>query len=178
MSKSPSFLFVASQELFSFWSIVQILFFAFVYILLTLFLLNYRVVFSLFVHPFPVKDTVVLAYSLLLGLFTAFSPTDAWLQIIEALLIGINILLIIKTLSILQHSGKVHWSVGGATLLGIVATGCSSCGFSVLSVLGLGATSFFSLRLITPWVTFFPFHGLGIHLVSVAFLAFSAIYLL
>lgn len=166
MQKIPSVLSVALRHLLSVRSIFWIGFTALLYLTVMLFLLNYRLVFDTISAHFPLQDKLIIIFSLFGGLFTAFSPIDAWISIVSALLVGINIVLLFQTMYAMEHTGKIKLSIGGATLIGIAVTGCSSCGFSLLSLIGLG-TSF----------SFLPFHGLSIHILSVVLLFFSAWYL-
>src|SRR5690348_3901098 len=140
MRKTPSFLSVAFMEIFSLPSMLWIFSIGLIYILLTLYLLNYRFVLATLTNSFPLPTKLVVISSLLGGLFSAFSPLDSTIVIVSALLIGLNILIMIKTISVLGKNGKVHVSIGGATILGLMSTGCTSCGFSLLSVLGLSSS--------------------------------------
>lgn len=165
--KTPSLLSVTKKHLFSLQSVAWILVITISYLALTLFALNYRFITETVSGSFPLATKLTILLSLAEGLFTAFSPLDTWITILSALLVGINIVLIGKTIYTLEHTGKVRLSVGGATLLSLVATGCSSCGFSLLSILGLGSS-----------LSFLPLHGLGLHLLSVGLLLFSTYYML
>lgn len=51
--------------------------------------------------------------------------------------------------------------------MGFVSTGCASCGFSVLSLLGLGTI-----------LSFLPFNGKSVYILSITTLMFSIIYIL
>src|SRR5579872_3698784 len=163
MKSAPSFLFVARRELFSFWSIFWIISIGNLYLIFTVFLLNYRLVLAK-TDSFPLLAKVTILFSLLTGLFTAFSPVDTIIILLSSVFVGINILLITKTLYILEHAGKMRLSIGGATLIGILSAGCSSCGFSALSVIGLSTS-----------LSFLPFHGLELYLLSFFFFFFSII---
>ncbi|HSD98747.1 MAG TPA: hypothetical protein VLB73_03545 [Patescibacteria group bacterium] len=165
MPKIPSLLSIGLRELASVTSLVLIALFASSYVILITFLLNYRLVLAS--ESFPFKDRINIFLSLLSGIFTAFSPFDTVLFLCTAVLVGINTLLIIKTLSQLRVLGKLHMSIGGAALVGLFTTGCTSCGLSLLSVLGLGTS-----------IGLLPFHGLELRILSVIFLLFSAFYML
>ncbi|HEX7042776.1 MAG TPA: hypothetical protein VF189_05995 [Patescibacteria group bacterium] len=166
MPKIPSIFFVFRKELLSPKSIFFILFIAFLYIIFTLSSLNHSLVSDTIFSSTLVAYKISLLSSLLMGLFTAFSPVDTAITIASSILVGLNLVLIAKTIYKLEHLGKVRVSVGGATIIGLVTTGCSSCGFSLLSILGIG-TSF----------SFLPFHGMEIHIASVLLLGFSAWYM-
>ena len=78
---------------------------------------------------------------------------------------GLNIALILKTFGRLRNQ-KVRVSVGGGTIFALVATGCTSCGLSIISLFGLSAATF----------SFLPFMGLEFKLISIVLLLFSFIY--
>lgn len=158
---------VARKEILSSSSLLWILSLGFLYVVFTLFLLNYRLVFATLVNSSSFIAKTMLLLTLLGGVLTAFTPLDSAIFLLNALLVGTNLLLIVKTLYYLGHQGKVQVTIGGATLLGLISTGCSSCGFSVLSILGLSTS-----------LSFLPFHGLELHMLSLLFLSFSAFYML
>ncbi len=164
--KTPSLLQVTKQQLFTVKSLILILFIAFLYILFSLFVLNNQLSIDTIVSTTPLTYKLALFTTLLAGLFTAFSPSDTATMLVSSILVGINLVLTAKTLYSLEHQGKVRLSVGGATIISLITTGCSPCGFSLLSVLGLG-TSF----------SFLPFHGMELHIASVLLLFFSAWYM-
>lgn len=166
MAKIPSLLSVAKKELVSFLSLLIIFLISIVYILFSLFTLNHQLITQTVISSAPIGYKLLLFSILLQGLFTAFSPSDTTIMIVSSIFVGINLLLVGKTLQLLENQGKVRLSVGGATLVSLITTGCSSCGFSLLSILGLG-TSF----------SFLPFHGMELHIASVLLLVFSAWYM-
>lgn len=165
--KTPSVLFVTRQELLSFFSIVWVLLVGSIYIFVTIFLLNYRFVSATLTNASPVSEKLTVFFSLLGGLFTAFSLQDSLITLLSAVFVGINVVLIAKTVYALEHNGKIKLSIGGATLLGLISTGCSSCGFSLLSIVGLSTS-----------LSFLPFHGMELHVLSLGLLIFSAYYML
>jgi hypothetical protein len=155
----PSFRKTLTKELLSLSLVFGSLGIAIIYIVLYVFLINMRLLTSAF--------SFQLFFSLLIGLPQSLSPFDVVLTIITALLVGINSMLIIRTIYVLEHKGKVHVSIGGATIVSLVTTGCGSCGLSLISVLGLSAS-----------LSFLPFHGLELHIASIILLIFSIWYML
>jgi len=145
----------------------MILFIFLLYILLTVFLSNGRFVGDTLLGSFPLFYKSQVLFFLSLGIFTAFSPVDTIITLLSGLFVGINLTLLIKTLYLLEHQGKIGFSVGGATIIGLVSSGCASCGLSVLSLLGLSAS-----------LSFLPFHGLEIHLLSLVLLIISSWYMI
>lgn len=154
------------NEIVSFKSSLLILLISFLYFAISTLILNYRLVFSTLIGDYPLTYKSTLIFNLLEGASTAFSKIDFVLLVITSILVGVNILLIIKTIIKLETQKKrLSFSVGGSAFLGIVVAGCSSCGFSIFSLLGLSAS-----------LTFVPFGGLGLHLLAIFLLLISAIY--
>jgi hypothetical protein len=161
--KKISIWITASKEIFSFSSILVVLIIGIFYSLFSVFLLNYRLFFdpnSSFFYK------VQLLLNLLPGLWTGLSLPDFILFVITAILVGLNILMLYKSIMFLKHKGKIKLSIGGATIIAFVTTGCLSCGLSVLSVLGLSAS-----------LSFLPFRGMELHLLSLITLIFSFSYM-
>lgn len=153
-------------EVLNLYSLIFIFIISFIYFSISVFLLNYKLVLSSIFGYYPLNFKFNILFQLLVGSYSAFSFFDFILLIITAVLVGANILLIYKTIKNLNTPGvKLSFAVGGSTVLGIFVAGCSSCGFSVLSLLGL-----------TGALSFIPFAGLGLHLITVAFLIFSFFY--
>lgn len=164
----PSLLDTAKKELLSFKSFFWILLSSFIYFILSTLILNYRLIFQTLVGDYSLTYKLTLISNLLGGAWTAFSKTDFVLLIVTSVLVGINTLLIAKTIIKLEsQKKKLSFSVGGSAILGIIVAGCSSCGFSVLSLLGLSAS-----------LSFIPFGGIGLHLLAIILLLFSFFYAL
>lgn len=165
--KSPWILNVIREELFSLSSLLWILVGALAYTALSVILLNFRLLTSLLPAPFPFLAKLSIFFSLFLGLWTSLSMLDFLLVIINSLLVGATIVLLAKTIYQIGHSKKMKLSIGGATLISLISTGCASCGLSILSFVGLSAS-----------LSFLPFHGMEIHILSTLVLLFSLIYML
>ncbi len=156
----------AKEEIFSFKSIFYILLFSFIYFAFSVLILNYNLTYRTITGNFPVNYKTSIVLALLEGSITAFSYLDFVLLVITSLLVGMNILLIIKTIASLENKrGKVSFTVGGSALVGFAVAGCSSCGFSLLSLVGLSAS-----------LSFIPFGALGLHIIVIALLIFSVFY--
>lgn len=163
---SPTFLQTFKKEIVTFKSFISISLISFLYFALSTLILNYHLVFQTLTGNYPLTYKYTLILSLLEGALTAFSKTDLVLLIFTSVLVGLNVLLIAKTIIKLESQKKrLSLSVGGSAVLGLVVTGCSSCGFSVLSLLGLSAS-----------LTFIPFGGIGLHLVAIFLLIVSLTY--
>lgn len=137
------------------------------YIALGVYSINYRLVIGTIFGDFPIIYKINLLFNLFQGAKTALSTPDFILLLITAILTGINISLIIVALKYIKMNGKFKFAVGGGNLLGIVSTGCSSCGFSLLAVLGLGSV-----------LSFLPLGSHTLYIFSIAILLFSGFYML
>lgn len=138
----------------------------FSYLFLSVFLMNRSLVYATLFGDFPLSYKFSLILSLLVGLYTALSVLDFYLLLITAFLVGLNFTLLVLTIQNLKSS-NVGFVVGGAGILSIAAVGCTSCGLSVLSILGFSAA-----------LAFLPFDGLTIHFISLLLLLFSTFYML
>ena len=163
----PSFTSTIKKELLSVKFISITFLVALAYISISVLLLNSTLFTSLVKSGTSFLELLLLFVSLIQGLWTSLSVTDFVLTMLTAVFVGANAALIIQTVSLLENRGKLHLSVGGATIFSLVATGCASCGLSFLSVLGLSAS-----------LSFLPFHGLELHIGSVVLLLLSALYML
>jgi hypothetical protein len=103
---------------------------------------------------------------LIIGAYSSLSLFDFILLIITSILVGFNLLFIVKIIRALINPGiKLSLAVGGSSVLGIVVAGCTSCGLSLLSLLGLAGA-----------LAYIPFGAMGLHLISIALLIFSLYY--
>jgi len=164
----PSFWQTVKNEFFSFKSFFVVVLGTLIYFILSTLILNYRLIFQTLVGNYSLIYKFTLTSDLLAGAWTAFSKIDFVLLILTSILVGLNVLLIAKTITKLESKkGRFSISVGGGAILGIAVAGCSSCGFSVLSLLGLSAS-----------LSFIPFGGIGLHLLAIILLLFSFFYAL
>ncbi|MBI2031720.1 MAG: hypothetical protein HYT08_03840 [Candidatus Levybacteria bacterium] len=140
---------------------------ALLYSALVAYTINYRLVFGIIIGDYSLFYKIRILFELLRGLGTALSGFDFLLLIITSLLSGVNMALIIRSLDVIKENGEVKFMAGGGTLLGFVSSGCASCGFSLLSVLGIGSV-----------FTTLPFSNYTLYILSIIFLLFSGFYML
>lgn len=146
---------------------ITILFVAFLYSSFAILSLNYKLVFATLFGSFSLGYKISVLFFLLIGATTAFSKIDFMLLIITSILVGINIMLFVSTVSAMKTNGEsLKLTVGGGGILGVVSTGCASCGFSFLSIAGLGS--------ILPNL---PFGNHTIYIFSIGLLLASSFYL-
>ncbi|MDP3729137.1 MAG: hypothetical protein Q8R26_00050 [bacterium] len=150
------------KELWSKKNIIPTLMIAALYIIATIYLMNVGLVKDAIfgIHSFSYKWNLLVA--LLLGMWTAMSKLSLMLLIIVAILTGANLTLVVQRLRIIRASGKTSVMVGGSSLLGIVGSGCASCGLPILALLGLSGAAFY-----------LPFQGLELSVLAIIFLSLS-----
>lgn len=148
-------------------SVLLFFIFAFLYIAIVVYSINSRLVLGTVFDASPITYKFALFLSLLPGIYTAMSLLDFYLLLFTSLLVGFNFVLLFLTIKNLKQSSNVSFIVGGASVLSIAAAGCTSCGLSMLSILGFSAA-----------LAILPFDGLTVHLLSIALLVFSTFYML
>lgn len=164
----PSFLALVKHELFSKKSLLIYIIIGVVYAVFSVSILNYRLVLNTFVGNFPFVYKATIFLTIIEGAWTGLSHLDFFLLLLNSLLVGVNIFLLIRTIYSIGHAGKrVRFTIGGATIISLITTGCTSCGLSLLSILGLSAS-----------LSFFPYHGLELHIGAILLLIISAVYML
>lgn len=141
--------------------------FAIFYISLTSYILNHALLTNTLFKENPLSYKLSILTLLPLGLYSALSKLDFYLLIITSILVGLNLVLLVLTIKGLRENSRVSLVVGGASILSVAAVGCTSCGLSLLSILG------FSVAL-----AILPFDGLTVHFISLALLLFSIFYIL
>ncbi len=142
--------------------IVPALIIAALYVMTTVYLMNASLVKdALFgMHSLGYKWGILSA--LLVGMWTAMSGLSLFLLITVATLTGLNLVLTLERLWFIKSSGKIHWAIGGSSILGIVGSGCASCGLPILALLGFGGAA-----------AYLPFQGMELSLVAIALLSVS-----
>ena len=150
------------KEIWSKKIIIPTLLIGALYVIVTVYLMNVGLV----------KDTIFGAHSLsykwnllvalLAGMWTAMSTLSLVLLIVVAILTGVNLTLVVQRLRTIRASGKMSFMVGGSSLLGIIGSGCASCGLPILAFLGLSGAIFY-----------LPFQGLELSVLAIVLLSVS-----
>ena len=109
-----------------------------VYIVFTIYLMNFSLVRNTILGNYPFSYKSKLLIELLGGMWTSMTRQGLSLLVITSILTGTNLALLVSRLKELKTQGKVSFVVGGSSLLGIVGSGCAACGLPILALLGLG----------------------------------------
>ncbi len=137
------------------------------YLIIVTFLMNSSLIMATILGNFGIEYKFKIFTSLFFGMWTSMSGTGFALLIVTAVLTGVNLTLLIKKLKSLKKQGNLKLVVGGSTLIGIVGSGCASCGLPILALLGLSGS-----------VAYLPFRGIELSYISVMLLLFSLYHLI
>lgn len=150
------------KEIWSKKIIIPTLAIALLYVVATIYLMNAGLVKDAIfgVHSLSYKWNLLVA--LLAGMWTAMSGFSLLLLVAVAILTGANLILVVQRLRSIRASGKMSFMVGGSSLLGIVGSGCASCGLPILAFLGLSGAIFY-----------LPFQGLELSVFAITLLSIS-----
>jgi len=150
------------KEIWSKKIIIPTLLIGALYVIATVYLMNAGLVKDTVfgAHSFSYKWNLLIA--LLAGMWTAMSTLSLVLLIIVAILTGANLTLVVQRLRTIRASGKMSFMVGGSSILGIVGSGCASCGLPILAFLGLSGAIFY-----------LPFQGLELSVLAIVLLSVS-----
>lgn len=144
--------------------LLKSLFFASLYIILSIVLINYKSYLSFLLSEYSPLAKVKVLSLIFYGFFQAISARDIVLILISAILFGVNVELVLRKLKFLAGKGSLHLTFG-AGVITLVATGCASCGLSLASIVGLSAV-----------IALLPFHGLELYALSIMILLISLLY--
>lgn len=86
---------------------------------------------------YSITAKLLIVGGLLQGVFSAFSPVDIVLTASIGFVIGMNIQLLVQSVKTAKATG-MHFSFGGSAVFALTSSGCSACGFSLISIIGTG----------------------------------------
>ena len=150
------------KELWSKKVIIPAFAIAALYVIATIYLMNASLVKDALFGAHSLVYKWKLLVVLLEGMWTAMSRLSLALLIAASILTGVNLTLVVQRLKTIRASGKMSFVVGGSSLLGIVGSGCASCGLPILAFLGLSGAIFY-----------LPFRGLELSALAIILLSIS-----
>lgn len=132
------------------------------YLLFTTLLMNSDLTRNTFVGHYGMSYKIKILMFLVQGMWTSMSPSGLILLFLVAVLTGANVTLLFEKITTLNKFNKLQLVVGGNSLLGIVGSGCASCGLPIISLLGLSGS-----------LMYLPYHGTELSYLSVVLLLIS-----
>lgn len=129
------------------------------YILLVTYLMNFRLTKDTVLGDYPLSYKWSILVALLQGLGTSMTKVALVLLILMAILTGVNLTLVTLRLSALRKGGRLHFMVGGSSLIAVVTSGCAMCGLPILGLLGLSGS-----------LVYLPFQGTELSVVAAVLL--------
>jgi len=135
---------------------------AILYVVATIYLMNAGLVKDTIFGSHSLSYKWNLLVALLAGMWTAMSRLSLFLLVVVAILTGANLTMVVQRFQTIRASGKMSLTVGGSSLLGIVGSGCASCGLPILAFLGLSGAVFY-----------LPFQGIELSVLAIVLLTIS-----
>lgn len=117
------------------------LFLALLYLVFSAIVNQIAIFINIFSQQYDFLVRVKVAILMLASIFSHPTGSSSVLLMIIALLVGANILLVVRKLSFVKAQKDIQWTFG-AGIVTLASSGCPACGFSILSLTGLtGAMS-------------------------------------
>lgn len=113
---------------------------AVLYLLIQIYALNYRLINQTLEGIFPLAYKFQVFMTLIQGYFIMFPVGEVIVNLITAVLVGLNLILIIALAQKTKKTGNMKLTVGGTGILTLAGAGCPTCGITVLSFLGPGSS--------------------------------------
>src|SRR3989338_8821435 len=135
---------------------------AITYVIATIYLMNAGLVKDAVFGSHSLNYKWNLLIALLAGMWTAMSRLSLILLVVVAILTGANLTMVVQRFQTIRASGKMSLTIGGSSLLGIVGSGCASCGLPILAFLGLSGAVFY-----------LPFQGIELSVLAIVLLTVS-----
>jgi hypothetical protein len=139
--------------------IIPALAIAVIYVLTVNYLMNFRLTRDTIFGNYPLSYKWNLMIALLEGMTTSMTKFSLFLLFLAGILTGVNLTLVTLRLKAMRGDGKLHFMVGGSSLLAIAGSGCAVCGLPVLALLGLSGS-----------LIYLPFQGTEISVIAVILL--------
>lgn len=119
-------------------------------------------------QAFSLLEKIRLSLLIFKAWWTLQSAVDAWLSVVTAILVGLNISFIIL---LVRSRARIASAAGTSVLgtsLGILGVGCASCGSVILA-------AFFGIASSASWLIRLPFRGLEFNLLGIVLLAYALV---
>jgi hypothetical protein len=137
-----------------------------IYLMVSMLLPNYRLIYSLPSSSMGFFEKVEFFILLFVGSFSSYSILENALTITTGILVGLNLALYLKSLRLVAKPSS-HVSMSSQAFFGMAVGGCSSCGTSLISIMA-GALG----------ISILPFQIHLLQIFSILLLTFSFFYTL
>lgn len=138
-----------------------------VYTILVVYLMNSTLVVDTVTGAYPILYKIRLLTALLEGMWTTMTRFGLLLLVGAALLTGANLTLTIQKIHRLRSMGRLHFAVGGGSILGVIGGGCAACGLPIVSLLGLSGS-----------IIYLPLQGKELSIIGVILLSMSLYFMI
>lgn len=161
------------RELVNPFALIGGIIFAVLYILVSTLIINYQLIIATLNGSYSLASKIAVIIALTKGVKLLYNPFELSMVFLLGFLMGINLILIMKSLRETTTSPKNPRKSKNSLALGlgmtgfIATSGCASCGITLLSLLGP-----------TLSITLLPYQTLALQVVSLGLLLFSLIYTL
>ncbi len=130
-------------------------------------LMNRELVSETLNGSFSMTYKMRIVVSLLEGMWTSMSGWGLFLLITTSLLTGVNMSLLLRRLQAVKGFRRIDMATTGGSLLGVIGSGCATCGLPILPLVGL-----------TGLVAYLPLRGLEFSYLSIGILMLSTYFLI
>lgn len=161
---SPILLWSFFKQTFTFKFALFAGLFSFIFLSLSLFLINFPNYITIILAPYNFYSKLNLISIFYIGSFQTVAGIDLLLLIIVAALFGLNLGMVIKKYRFIRNQPNLGITIGSG-IISLAAAGCASCGLSVMSLIGLGSA-----------LAILPFGGLELYLLAIIILFASLLY--
>ena len=140
---------------------------AWMYGIFVLFLINSALVFDTIIGPFSRTYKTDLLLSIPGATWIMMETLERIPLLLTALLTAMNLVFGFHAIRKLGKIKNLHVAAGGSSILAIAGNGCSSCGLSIISLLGLSGV-----------LAVLPFRGIEISYLAVFLLCISLYFMI
>lgn len=137
------------------------------YFLIFLYFNNLDLINKTMTGDFSLKNKIRIVYFLITGVSNSFSSINLSFLLIISFLTGLNLSLLMKRFIFMKNLGHMKFVIGSSSILGLVSSGCASCGLPLLAFFGLSSS-----------IGFLPLKGYEFSIITVLLLLLSTFILI
>lgn len=157
-------LFDFAKQTFTLKYILKTASLAALFLFVSFLVINFLNIYSVLVTNYSIFTKTKLLVIFTWGSIWAISKQDLWFLLLISVLFGANFALVLEKIKFLRKQSNLQLTIGSG-IISIAATGCASCGLSIVSLVGLSSA-----------LAILPFGGIELYFLSIIILAASFIY--